>query len=470
MADALASPVARAMPCDSSLPASGSPGPCAPLPSSVLRRMVLHSDMNCFYANVECQENPELRDKPVVVGGNEEARHGIVLAKNQVAKRWGIQTAETLMTARRKCPDLVVVPPNYRLYLKVSRLARQIYCDYTDQVEPFGPDEAWLDITGTPGLSAGDPRNPWSPESLGAARIIAAEISERVKAELGLTVSVGASWNKIFAKFGSDYKKPDAITFVTPGNYRNLVWEAPVRDLLYVGPATERKLAGRGIGTIGQLAQASDAMLKRRLGKPGLVLKTFACGLDATPVRVFDAGTGDIERLVKSYGNGLTAPHDIECRSDAKTLLWLLSESVAQRLREGRAQARTISVGARLACDLSGTSRQTTLERPTDITAEIAQTAWRLLTSFQPIDAEHGLRGLHVRASGLVPAGASMQAQLFDPEPERTQMRSLDRAIDALRSRFGNKVVVRGVELCDPALAGLDIKDDNIVHPESFFR
>ena len=432
--------------------------------------MVLHSDMNCFYANVECQEDPSLRDKPVVVGGDEEARHGIVLAKNQLAKKYGIKTAETLWQARRKCPDLVVVPPNYQLYLKVSRLARQIYYDYTDQVEPFGPDEAWLDITGTLGLYGGSARSPWSPESLRAARIIASEVSERVKAELGLTVSVGASWNKIFAKFGSDYKKPDAITFVTPDNYQRLVWEASVRDLLYVGPATQRKLAWRGIERIGQLAQASDAMLKRRLGKPGLVLKNFACGLDLTPVREFDAQAGEVERLVKSYGNGLTAPHDITCRSDARALIWLLAESVAQRLREGRALARTISVGARLAHDLSAVSRQITLATPTNITAEVADTAWRLLLSFQPIDADHALRGLHVRASGLVPEASFVQPRLFDPQPQRTRAQALDRAIDALRHRFGNKVVVRGVELCDPALAGLDIKADNIVHPESFFR
>ncbi len=440
------------------------------LPPVQPRRMILHSDMNCFYANVECQENPEIRDKPVVVGGNEEARHGIVLAKNQIAKQWGIKTAETLVEARRKCPGLVVVPPNYQLYLKVSRLARRIYYDYSDLVEPFGPDEAWIDITGTLGLWSGCPSRPWSGDSRRAATLIAHEISERVKAELGITVSIGVSWNKIFAKFGSDYKKPDAITFVTPGNYRQLVWEAPVRDLLYVGPATERKLQQRGIWRIGQLAHASDALLQRRLGKPGLVLKTFSLGNDATPVRPYDVQAGDVDRLVKSYGNGLTSPHDITTRRDARALIWLLAESVAQRLREGRARARTVCVGARRAHDLSFCSRQTTLQLPTNITSEVAQVAWLLLLSFQPIDDDHALRGLHVRASGLVPESSTWQFQLFDPVPRRTNLERLDQAIDELRSRFGNKIVVRGTELCDPALAQVDIKDDNIVHPESFFR
>lgn len=191
------------------------------------RRIILHSDMNCFYANVECLHHPELRDKPVAVGGREEDRHGIVLAKNQIAKERGVKTGEVLWQAREKCPGLVVLPPDYSLYLRFSRLARAIYYDYTDQVEPFGPDEAWLDVTGSVDLWGGDPY------------LMADEISERIKAELGVTVSVGVSWNKIFAKFGSDYRKPDAITVVSPDNYRRLVWDAPVRDLLYVGPARE---------------------------------------------------------------------------------------------------------------------------------------------------------------------------------------------------------------------------------------
>lgn len=428
------------------------------------RRVILHSDMNCFYASVECQARPELRDKPVVVGGDEEARHGIVLAKNQVAKAWGIQTAETLWQARRKCPDLVVVPPDYGLYVKVSRLARRIYCDYTDLVEPFGPDEAWLDITGSVGLWGG------TSDAGAAALYIAQEISERVKAELGITVSVGVSWNKIFAKFGSDFRKPDAITCVTPDNYRTLVWGAPVRELLYVGAATERKLHASAIVTIGDLAGASDALMMRRLGKVGMVLKTFALGRDITPVRAYDEGRGDVDRLVKSYGNGLTSPHDITCARDAKALIWLLAESVAQRMREGKARARTIAVSVRSANDLRSCERQTTLPLPTNVTAEVARTAWRLLCSLQTFDDEHPVRGLHVRAGNLVPAGDDAQLTLFDPLPDRSRAEQLDAAVDDLRRRYGNTCVVRGIELADAATSGLDIKDVNIVHPESFFH
>ena len=344
-------------------------------------RDVLHSDINCCYAQIECQARPELRGKPVVVGGDEEARHGIVLAKNLIAKRAGVKTAMALWEARKACPGLVVVPPDYRLYMDVSRRAREIYYDYTDRVEPFGPDEAWLDVTGTRrclGLSPAE---------------IAREVSERMVAELGISVSVGVSWNKIFAKFGSDYKKPDAVTVITRENYREVVWQAPVRDLLYVGPATERKLHSSGIDTIGQLACASDELLRNRLGKMGFVLRGFARGQDATEV--------------KSYGNGLTAPRDICDPQSAKAYVWMLAESVAQRMREGRARARTVSVGARAADDLCTRSRQCKLPVATDVTLEVARAAWGLLRELEPLDASHPLRGIHVRASDLEPTTPS---------------------------------------------------------------
>ena len=259
-------------------------------------RDVLHSDINCCYAQIECQARPELRGTPVVVGGDEEARHGIVLAKILIAKRAGVKTAMALWEARKACPGLVVVPPDYRLYMDVSRRAREIYYDYTDRVEPFGPDEAWLDVTGTRrclGLSPAE---------------IAREVSERMVAELGISVSVGVSWNKIFAKFGSDYKKPDAVTVITRENYREVVWQAPVRDLLYVGPATERKLHSSGIDTIGQLACASDELLRNRLGKMGFVLRGFARGQDATEVKPYDRDAADVMRMGKDLfiQHGLT--------------------------------------------------------------------------------------------------------------------------------------------------------------------
>ena len=421
-------------------------------------RDVLHSDINCCYAQIECQARPELRGKPVVVGGDEEARHGIVLAKNLIAKRAGVMTAMALWEARKACPGLVVVPPDYRLYMDVSRRAREIYYDYTDRVEPFGPDEAWLDVTGTRrclGLSPAE---------------IAREVSERMVAELGISVSVGVSWNKIFAKFGSDYKKPDAVTVITRENYREVVWQAPVRDLLYVGPATERKLHSSGIDTIGQLACASDELLRNRLGKMGFVLRGFARGQDATEVKPYDRDAADVMREIKSYGNGLTAPRDICDPQSAKAYVWMLAESVAQRMREGRARARTVSVGARAADDLCTRSRQCKLPVATDVTLEVARAAWGLLRELEPLDASHPLRGIHVRASDLEPADADLQASLFDPLPRRTEMRELDASVDDLRRRYGNKCVVWGAQLVDEGAAGVDAKADNTVHPVSFFH
>lgn len=421
-------------------------------------RDVLHSDINCCYAQIECQARPELRGKPVVVGGDEEARHGIVLAKNLIAKRAGVKTAMALWEARKACPGLVVVPPDYRLYMDVSRRAREIYYDYTDRVEPFGPDEAWLDVTGTRrclGLSPAE---------------IAREVSERMVAELGISVSVGVSWNKIFAKFGSDYKKPDAVTVITRENYREVVWQAPVRNLLYVGPATERKLHSSGIDTIGQLACASDELLRNRLGKMGFVLRGFARGQDATEVKPYDRDAADVMREIKSYGNGLTAPRDICDPQSAKAYVWMLAESVAQRMREGRARARTVSVGARAADDLCTRSRQCKLPVATDVTLEVARAAWGLLRELEPLDASHPLRGIHVRASDLEPADADLQASLFDPLPRRTEMRELDASVDDLRRRYGNKCVVWGAQLVDEGAASVDAKADNTVHPVSFFH
>ncbi len=419
-------------------------------------RVILHSDMNSFYASVEQAERPELRGKPVVVAGKEELRHGIVLTKSKEAKAYGVKTAEALWQARAKCPDLIVVPPRYKLYRRYSEMARSIYYQYSDLVEPFGLDECWIDLTGSLHLHGGD------------ALLVAREISERVKAKLGCTVSIGISWNKIFAKFGSDYEKPDAITPVTRNNYQSIVWSAPVRELLYVGPATERKLLARGIFTIGDLASAPDGFLQRRLGKMGFVLRTFARGEDVTPVKPYDPLARDVNRIVKSYGNGLTAPHSIVCESDAKALIWLLAESVAQRMREDGVRARTVSIGVRNDLDLAGYGCQAKLPHPSAATRHVALAAWEMLCRREPFDEEHPIRALHVRATDLVEPAPAEQLSLFaasEPDWEH-----LDRCIDEARRRFGNTCIVRGVELLDGSLAGIDIKGENTVHPVGYFH
>lgn len=420
-------------------------------------RTIIHSDMNAFYASVEQAERPELRGLPVIVGGDEESRHGIVLAASYQAKSRGVKTAMTLWQARAACPEAIIVPPRYQLYHRYSRAARRIYYDYTDLVEPFGLDEAWLDVTASAHLFGGD------------ALLIAREISERVKAELGVAVSVGVSWNKIFAKFGSDHDKPDGFMVISPEDAMDRVWRAPVRDLLYVGPATERKLARVGVATIGDLATLDRLTLTRTLGKVGGMLQDFARGLDRSPVRPLDLAVTDVDRAVKSVGNGVTTPFDVTDVSCARQVVWLLGESVAQRLRQLGLAARTVSVSARDSSTLCHASRQASLPEPSDLTREICSTAAGLLSNGWDIDAGHPLRALGVRASNLVPADEWVQLDVFGREEARLRAARLDSAMDGLRARYGNHAVRRLSELADSRLAAMDPERDNITHPVSFF-
>ena len=420
-------------------------------------RVILHVDMNCFYASVEMAERPELRGLPVIVGGDEENRHGIVLTASYPAKRRGVKTGSALWEARKACPDAIIVPPRYGLYMRYSRLARSIYYQYTDLVEPFGLDEAWLDISQSVHLQGGD------------ALLVAREISERMVTELGVTVSVGVSWNKIFAKFGSDYDKPDGLTCITPRNFCDIVWPAPVRDLLYVGPATARKLNHLGIHSIGDLARAEGELLRRVLGKMGTVVQSFARGQDTSPVRPYVPGLHDIGHEVKGVGNGITCPFDVDDERTARQVIWLMGESVAQRLRAQGLAARTIGAYGRDFATLASRSKQTTLSRPTQLTSEICSTAADLLAS--DWDFAHGakVRGVGVRASNLVPASAVVQLDLWGVEEQRLRMLALDQTVDDLRGRFGNHAVRRLSELSDKRLSSLDPQRDNVVHPVSFF-
>ena len=421
-------------------------------------RVIMHIDMNAFYASVAQHLDPGLRGKAVAVAGDPKRRSGIILAKSREAKACGVKTAEAIWQAKQKCPELIVVSPDYAAYKRYSRLARMIYYGYTDLVEPFGLDESWIDITGSLPLFGGD------------AMLVAREISERVKSELGLTVSVGISWNKVFAKLGSDTDPGDGIIAITRDNFRDVAWPMAASEMVYVGPATMRKLRSAGYETIGDLAHAGDYFLKRRFGKIGIMLRAFARGEDTSLVKAMDPSRADVDYVVKGIGNGLTAPHDLECDSDVKALVWLLSESVAQRLRESRMRCRTVSVGARFARDLSGYSRQRTLRTPTCLTRDIANVAMGLLRSNQSRDKEHALRAVHVRVTNLVPMDVPVQCELFGDAEEVERLERLDLAIDALRGRFGNTCVKRAVELTDEVMSGLDIKRDNTVHPVGFLR
>ena len=294
-----------------------------------MNRTILHSDCNCFYASVELLHHPELRGKPVAVGGDPEARHGIVLTADYTAKRYGVKTGMALWQAKQVCPDITFLPPRMDLYLRFSRMTQEIYADYTDKREPYGIDESWLDVTDSATLK-------------GDGFHIAQEISSRMKKELGITVSVGVSFNKIFAKLGSDYKKPDAITTMYEDEFQRKAWCLPVSDLLYVGNATNKKLYSMGIRTIGDLAKSDETLVVRKLGKMGGILWAFANGYDDSPVKLENTSAP-----VKSVGNSTTTPRDMETDEDVKIVLYILAESVAARLRENGFRCRTVEISVR---------------------------------------------------------------------------------------------------------------------------
>ena len=413
-------------------------------------RSVLHIDMNACYASIECLYDPSIRNLPVAVGGDVEARHGIILAKNQIAKRFGVKTGEALWQAKQKCPELHIVPPHFDRDLRFSRMAREIYADYTDLVEPFGLDEVWCDVTGTQKLRER------------GMEALANEIRERVKFELGITVSVGASWNKIFAKLGSDYKKPDAVTVFTPENYRDKVWPLPASDLLGVGRATERKLASRGIHTIGDIAAAPPSMLRGFLGKWGLILHDFAAGYDSSPV----ARAGD-EAVIKSIGNSTTTPRDLCCDEDAGIVYWMLCESVAERMRESGFLCRGVQVHIR-DNELASFERQLKLESPTCLASTLHEAAMRLLR--ENWDWHKPLRSIGVRATDLLPASTPVQCSIFEDSERQEKRERLERSVDDLRRRFGHYCVGRAVCVSDPTLRNISPKDEHVIHPVGYFK
>lgn len=414
-----------------------------------MNRVILHSDMNNCYASIELLHHPELRGRPLAVGGDPEARHGIVLAKDMIAKKAGVKTGMALWQARQVCPDIVFVPPRMDLYLRFSRLAHQIYADYTDQQEAFGIDESWLDVT-------------QSAVCKGDGFAIAQEISRRMKEELGVTVSIGVSWNKIFAKFGSDYKKPDAITVITPDNYQDIVWRKPVEDLLYVGKATKRKLNGYGIQTIGQLAETDPELLHRWLGKMGYVLSVFANGQDQTPVNQehYDAP-------IKSIGNSTTTPRDLVNEEDVKIIAYVLAESVSARLRENNFKCNVVEISVR-DNELFSFTRQQKIKSPTNITGEIAETAMKLF--HENYNWQKPIRSVGVRACNLISANTPVQLDLFLDEQRREKEHKLDIAVDVIRRRFGFDSIQRGLMYQDRILSKVNAKEDHTVHPHGYFE
>lgn len=412
-------------------------------------RSIIHVDMNNFYASVECLYRPEIRHLPVAVAGDPLNRHGIILAKNMIAKRLGVKTGEAIWEAKQKAPKLVTVPPDFAKYLKFSRLARSILYDYTDQIEAFGLDENWADVTGSLSI-------------FGSAHDIAELIRKRVKDELGITVSIGVSFNKIFAKLGSDYKKPDAITDIMPDNFKSLVWPLPVSDLLYVGKATSRKLTSIGITTIGGIAKCPKDVLCRKLGKWGEVLWLFANGLDTAPVRLLGQ-----EAAVKSVGNGITCPRDLTADEDVQLVFTVLAESVAARLRDYNLKCTGVEIQIRDK-NLYYMTRQQKISRPTFLSSDIIAAAMQLFSAnyrwFYPV------RAVALRGINLVTADTLVELSLFEDESRNLAAENLARTIDGLRRRFGHDSILRASSLLDRNLTGFNPKEDHTIHPVSYFR
>ena len=390
-----------------------------------MERWIFHCDCNSFYASVELLRHPELRDQCVAVCGDPEGRHGIVLAKNEPAKRMGVKTAEVIWQAKRKCPDLVLLPPHREYYKKYSKIINEIYRKYTDRVEPFGIDESWLDVTGTWQLFAESPA------------ALADQLRAEVKAATGLTISVGVSFNKVFAKLGSDYKKPDATTLITRENFHQIVWPLPAGDLLYVGASAQNRLAGMGISTIGELAAARPEALAEALGKLGLELSRYARGEDEAPVRRW----GEKEPI-KSVGNGTTFRRNIRGPAEIRSALNVLADEVAGRLRRHGVWAGAVQVTIRDP-ELKTITRQKQLPMSTHLARDLANACWQLME--KNWDMARPVRMLTVTALAITEEPFAVQQSLFDDAPKADPRREkLEQSLDAIRKKYGRGAIGAG--------------------------
>lgn len=390
-----------------------------------MERTILHCDCNSFFASVETALNPSYRNVPMAVCGSQEDRHGIVLAKNDEAKKYGIKTAETVYSAKKKCPSLVIASPHYDQYEKYSKMVNAIYAEYTDKVEPFGIDESWLDVTA-------------SKRIFGSGEEIAELIRERVKREIGITVSIGVSFNKVFAKLGSDYKKPDAITVISRDNFEQIVYPLPASDLLFVGKRTAEELLKIGIKTIGDLANTSKDMLRHKLGKMGEMLYQYANGLDETPV------CANENHEVKSISNGFTFRHDLITKEDCRVGIEYLCEEIGGKLRSKSLKCNTVAITIK-DTRLKTIQRQRPLENASDINREISSLAYEILCD--EWNENIPIRMLTVSVSGFVEASSSFtQLDLFSDTDSNSREKDKKReeTVDAIRRRFGTSSISSG--------------------------
>ena len=385
-----------------------------------MERIIIHSDMNSCYASIECSLNPELKGKPVAVGGSVEDRHGIILAKTAEAKKFGVTTGEAIWQAQRKCPDLIVVPPHFDIYAEYSALARDIYRRYTDEIEPMGLDEAWCDITGSILL-------------FGSAKNITNGIRKAFKEELGITVSIGVSFNKIFAKLGSDLAGTDEVVTITKENYKDVVWPLDVGAIMGVGRKTAEKLRSYGISTVGDLAVRDIKDLHFLLGVVGDDLWRYANGYDDS--RVMKDG---YMRDVKSIGHGVTCREDLINDEEVWLGFLKLCQDISRRLRKEKLAARGVQIAVR---DSFLMTKQFQCETayPTQSATEIAKTAFKLFKD--NYQWRNNVRALSVRAINLCDEDAPVQLDLSGEYKQHDRQKSIDDATFMLREKFGSDAV-----------------------------
>ncbi len=387
-------------------------------------RVILHCDCNSFFAAVETALDPSFKNVPMAVCGSEEDRHGIVLAKNELAKKYGIKTAETVYSAKKKCPMLVIAKPHHDEYVKFSKRVNEIYTRYTDMIEPFGIDESWLDVTASQRL-------------FGTGEEIANRIREDVKKEVGLTVSVGVSFNKVFAKLGSDYKKPDATTVISKDNYKDIAFPLPVSDLLFVGKKTADQLASFGVHTIGDLAAVSKDFLEKKFGKMGIQLHKYSNGLDDSPVSTE-------KEDAKSVGASFTFRHDLTTPEECRAGIDYLADDVGKRLRKFGMKCETVQLSVKDEY-LRVVQRQRPQSPPTDITRMIADTAYEILCDEWQIGKP--IRMLTVTATNLIRAQKyAEQIDMFGDElyADREKNKKREQTIDKIRQKYGSGSIVQG--------------------------
>ncbi len=409
-------------------------------------RVVLHSDLNNFFASVECLKHRALNNYPVAVCGSKDERHGIVLAKNNIAKKFGIKTGQVIWQAKQLCPNIIVLNPHYEEYLYYSNIIRKIYSGYSDRVEPFGMDEAWVDVTGNDGV-----------RTLSDGVRTANSIRKKIYEQTGLTVSIGVSDNKTFSKLASDYRKPDAVTVFGPDEYMGIISKLSIGEMMYAGRSSQKRLKSFSVETIGDAAQKDMLTFKSILGKNGVNLYLNACGYDISRVTKTDD-----EDIIKSIGNSATPPRDLCGLEDIKLMLHALCDKVCSRLRKAGLRATVLQIHVRDTA-LNITERQCGI-LPTD--NEVYLTVQAVKLYFSNFSDELKIRSIGIRASGLIKNTENYQRSLFQlTKEEEMRSQNIDKTVDELRKRYGLGIIKRGILCTDKSLYSPLYAEKHLIQP-----